>query len=99
MIQETDIKWMEDVIDKYEAELKPLTHFIIPGGCESSALLNISRTVCRRAERRIVELKRKEEIERELTKYINRLSDLLFVLSRVENKRQGISDTIWKADG
>jgi cob(I)alamin adenosyltransferase len=95
-IKEEYITWLEKCIDGFEEELKPLTHFIVPGGCEESALLHVSRTVCRRAERRVVALKHREELNKELIKYINRLSDLLFVMSRVENKRSGNGDELWR---
>ena len=86
----------EKQIDKFEAELEPLKNFILPGGSRASALLNICRTVCRRAERRVVALKSSEEIGENIIIFLNRLSDLFFVLARYENMISGIPDTIWK---
>lgn len=92
---EEKIKHLEDSIDKFEAELKPVKDFILPGGASSSARLHFARTICRRAERKIVSLMKKEKIDNVLLVYINRLSDLLFVLARVMNKRAGIGDISW----
>ena len=83
-------------IDKFEAELEPLKNFILPGGSKAAALLNICRTTCRRAERRVVALKSTEEIGDNIIIFLNRLSDLFFVLARYENMISGIPDTIWK---
>ncbi len=83
-------------IDKFEAELEPLKNFILPGGSKAAALLNICRTTCRRAERRVVALKSAEEIGDNIIIFLNRLSDLFFVLARYENMISGIPDTIWK---
>jgi len=90
------IKTIEEFIDKYEKKLDELKSFILPGGSKSASVLHVCRAVCRRAEREIVELSNSEKINREIIVYINRLSDLLFVLSRYENKIAGIPDTIWK---
>ncbi len=87
---------VEKQIDKYEAELEPLKNFILPGGSRAAALLNICRTVCRRAERRVAALKSSEDIGENILIFLNRLSDLFFVLSRYENMISGIPDTIWK---
>ncbi len=86
----------EKQIDKFESELEPLRNFIIPGGTRSSALLNVCRTICRRAERRVVALNTKEKVGENILIFLNRLSDLFFVLARYENMISGIPDTIWK---
>lgn len=78
---------LEAWIDRYEQELQPLSQFILPGGTPGGALLHLARTVARRAERMTVRLAESEEINDEVIKYLNRLSDLLFVLARVVNRR------------
>jgi cob(I)alamin adenosyltransferase len=85
---------IEQWIDQYEAELLPLRHFIFPGGSHAGAWLHFARTVCRRAERRLVSLGRGAFDPRALV-YLNRLSDLLFVLARVVNRRAGMGETEW----
>ena len=78
-----------------EIELTPLKNFILPAGTAPSALLHVCRTVCRRAERRLISLKKSVSIRRELNIYLNRLSDLLFVMARLVNKQAGVSDVPW----
>lgn len=95
-VDESFIKNAEEQIDKFDAQLKPLENFILPGGTKSAAILNICRTICRRAERRTVALKASEIINENIIIFLNRLSDLLFVLSRFENMISGIPDVIWK---
>ena len=85
----------EQAIDKYEAQLDELKNFILPGGCKGSALLHICRTISRRAEREVVALKNTEYIGENIIIFLNRLSDLFFVLSRFENKYSNIPDTKW----
>ncbi len=85
---------LEAWIDRYESELPPLRRFILPGGSRAGALLHLARTVCRRGERRIV-LLGVEDVGLDLLAYVNRLSDLLFVLARVANARAGIRDIEW----
>ncbi len=89
-----DVTRLETWIDRFEEELPPLRHFILPGGSTAGATLHLARTVCRRAERRIVSLGR-DAVEPVLVTYVNRLSDLLFVLARVVNKRAGAVETAW----
>lgn len=79
---ENDIKYLEDMIDKYMSMVKKPNKFVIPGEGKGPAFLHVSRTVCRRAERRIISLANQEEINPYLIKYINRLSDFLYALSR-----------------
>ena len=85
----------EKVMDRYEGELPPLKGFILPCGTPSAALLHLARTVSRRAERKIVALARKVKFDPLVVKYMNRLSDLLFVLARVENLRGGEQQIDW----
>jgi len=90
-IKEEDIKLLEEYIDEYNQKLSPLTHFILPGDDEVAAHFHVARTVVRRAERRIVSLATQENLNPLIQKYVNRLSDLMFVLARyseeVENKK------------
>ncbi len=88
---------LEPFIDGYEAQLEPLKNFILPGGDQASAYLHLARTILRRAERRTVTLLRAEPdtTNPEVIPYLNRLSDLLFVLARVVNARAGIADVSW----
>ncbi len=89
---------LEAIIDALELELEPLTSFILPGGSLAAAELHLARTVCRRAERLVVRLARQPggDVSTALIVYLNRLSDLLFVMARVENHRAGVSDIPWK---
>ena len=86
---------MEGHIDSLEGELPPLTNFILPGGTETAATIHLARAVCRRAERETVALAGKETLNPELGVYLNRLSDLLFVLARVANHRAHQPETPW----
>jgi cob(I)alamin adenosyltransferase len=86
---------LERAIDRFEEELPPLKHFILPGGCDPGARLHLARTVCRRAERRIAALAAEEEIPAVILAYMNRLSDLLFVLARLVNRRAGAEEIAW----
>ncbi len=90
-----EVKALEGRIDAFEAELEPLRSFVLPGGTPASAALHLGRTVCRRAERRLVALARAEEVDTDATAYLNRLSDLLFTLARLENARAGVPDVEW----
>lgn len=94
MLGGADITRLEEWIDRLEAELPPLRRFILPGGSRPGALLHLARTVCRRAERRIV-LLGADALEPELLAYVNRLSDFLFVLARVVNHRAGAPEIEW----
>lgn len=88
---------MEQTIDKFEAELSPLKAFILPGGGVAGSLLHNARTVARRAERRVVTLSKAEAINERMVPYMNRLSDLLFVMARVANHRENKGDIEWHA--
>jgi cob(I)alamin adenosyltransferase len=86
---------LEQAIDERQAELPPLAAFILPGGSSVGALLHLARTVCRRAERSAVALARKRRVDALVLAYLNRLSDLLFVLARHENRRQSKPEHQW----
>jgi cob(I)alamin adenosyltransferase len=86
---------MEQWIDEADRELEPLRKFILPGGTEGAAALHVARTVCRRAEREVVELGHDEPLESDIVTYLNRLSDLLFAFARLENRRSGVPDITW----
>jgi cob(I)alamin adenosyltransferase len=92
---------LEREIDILEAELPPLTRFILPGGTPGAAQLHLARTVCRRAERQVIRLvhQPEEHVAHEILAYLNRLSDLLFVLARAVNRRSGVADTPWRGLG
>jgi cob(I)alamin adenosyltransferase len=97
-ITEAHVARLESLIDGLETELEPLTQFILPGGALAAAQLHLARTICRRAERLAVTLLRRpgEDVSRTLIVYLNRLSDLLFVLARAVNRRAGVADVPWK---
>ena len=94
-IDDARITELEHAIDDGETELEPLTAFILPGGTPKSAALHVARTVCRRAERKVISLGSEMEIPPIVVKYLNRLSDLLFVLARVANRRAGAPEVTW----
>jgi cob(I)alamin adenosyltransferase len=89
------IAQLEQAIDDCEEELEPLKAFILPGGTAKASALHVARTVCRRAERSVITLQRTEVVPRIIVVYLNRLSDLLFVLARVANKRAGAGEVTW----
>ena len=88
---------LEEAIDAFEADLPPLQHFILPGGTQAAGTLHVARTVCRRAERLTVAAAEQETLSPHTTIYLNRLSDLLFVLARWVNHQAGINEAQWKA--
>src|SRR5581483_955487 len=94
-IDDDRIAQLERAIDDCEAELEPLTAFILPGGTPKAAALHVARTVCRRAERRVIALAHEVEIPPIVVTYLNRLSDLLFVLARLANRRAGAAEVTW----
>lgn len=94
-IGETHVARIEDLVAKFNDTLTPLKEFILPGGTRPAALAHLSRTVCRRIERRIVHLGNSEPVSEFARKYVNRLSDLLFILGRVLNKVGGGGDVLW----
>jgi cob(I)alamin adenosyltransferase len=93
---EAHVARLESLIDHYEAELEPLRAFILPGGTPAASQLHLARCVCRRCERRLVQLATLEPVRGEVLQYINRLSDLLFVLSRAVNRVNQVPDVVWE---
>ena len=98
MITESHVVRLDVLLEKYNANLPPLADFILPAGSRAASQAHICRTVCRRAERAIVTLGKQEPLNDYPRQYINRLSDLLFVLSRVLNRHGGGSDVLWQKD-
>jgi len=94
-IREDHIAMLETALDHYNDTLPPLKEFILPGGARAAALTHVGRTVCRRAERRLVQLARHDEVSPLPQRYLNRLSDLLFQLSRMLNRDAGRTDVLW----
>ncbi|MEE3329093.1 MAG: cob(I)yrinic acid a,c-diamide adenosyltransferase [Myxococcota bacterium] len=94
-VSDDDVDILEQTIDEAEKDLPPLQNFILPGGCPAAAALHMARTVCRRAERRVVALDREEPIAGPTLRYLNRLSDLMFTWARWENARSGSGDVEW----
>ncbi len=95
-LSESNVQWLEQVIDAMNEELKPLDSFTLPGGSPVNAFLHQARTVCRRAEREIVRLRREEELDPNILAYINRLSDALFVFSRWTASTMGEKEFLWQ---
>lgn len=95
-VTDEDVIAVEKSIDILDATLPDLKNFILPSGTTAATQLHLSRAVCRRLERLLVKLTKTEEVNKSLIKYVNRLSDLLFVLARVANSRSGIDERIWK---
>jgi cob(I)alamin adenosyltransferase len=95
-IGDAHVAGLESLIDHYEAPLEPLRAFILPGGSLAASHLHVARCDCRRCERRLVELGAVEPVRGEVLRYINRLSDLLFVLARAVNRVGGVPDVIWE---
>jgi len=94
-----DVAHLEGLIDRLEAELPELKAFILPGGHPAAAALHLARATVRRAERRVVELSHEEEINPQVAVYLNRLSDLLFVMARTLNARAGVQEEKWHVKG
>lgn len=94
-IDDDRIGQIEHAIDAGEAELEPLQSFIVPGGTPKASTLHVARTVCRRAERKVIALQSEADVPDIVVRYLNRLSDLLFVLARVANRRGGAAEVTW----
>ncbi|MGA9666913.1 MAG: cob(I)yrinic acid a,c-diamide adenosyltransferase [Gallionella sp.] len=92
------IAWLDEQIAHYNADLPPLREFILPGGSRAGALCHVARTVARRAERDLAVLSQGDAVPRHALPYLNRLSDLLFVLSRCINRTQAVAETLWRRD-
>ena len=97
-INETDVMAMEHQIDGWEEELNPIRNFILPGGTEAAARAHCVRTVTRRAERLVVSLKQEADVAPVIIRYLNRFSDLAFVLARIINHRAAVADIEWQKD-
>lgn len=95
--EERHVLALERLMDDLSAELSPLENFILPGGSPGAAQLHVARTVCRRAEVAVIALSRLEAVGPWVVKYLNRLSDALFVMARYENRRLGIPDILWNS--
>ena len=98
LIGDAHVERLDALLRKYNSTLPTLAEFILPGGSRPAALAHVCRTVCRRAERSIVALARPENVHQQLVQYVNRLSDLLFVLARVLNRHAGGQDVLWQKD-
>jgi cob(I)alamin adenosyltransferase len=98
MVEEKHVHILEQLIDAYNAKLPPLKEFILPGGSPSAATCHLARTVCRRAERSVIGLSKTDSINSHSKTYLNRLSDLLFVLARVLGRHDGGSEIYWQKD-
>ena len=96
VIVEAQVTALEDLLDHLNADLAPLKEFILPGGTRAAALCHVARSVCRRAERRVYTLSRSEAVAPASLKYLNRLSDLLFVMARALNHANGTPDVLWQ---
>ncbi len=96
VLTETQVTELENLLDRLNADLAPLKEFILPGGTRAAALCHLARTVCRRAERRVYTLSRSEAVSPTSLKYLNRLSDLLFVMARAMNRASGTPDVLWQ---
>lgn len=94
-IEARHVSSLEHLIDEFNEVVGPLENFILPGGSMGAALLHVARTVCRRAEREVAALSRVEPVGAQVLPYLNRLSDLLFVMARYENHQRGIAEPLW----
>ena len=95
-LKQEDTEWLENIIDSMNEELLPLKSFILPGGTTLNSFLHLARTVCRRAEREIIKLNQIDLVSPEIIKFINRLSDLLFITGRWVSEKMGEKEILWK---
>lgn len=96
VMKDAQVARLEDLVETFNADLPMLKEFILPGGTRAAALAHLSRTICRRTERSMVRLNNAESLSETARRYINRLSDLLFVLGRVLNRAEGRGDVLWQ---
>ena len=96
ILTDAHVARLEQALDRVNAELPPLKDFVLPGGSRAAAAAHLARTVCRRAERRLVALSRSEDVAPHLLRYLNRLSDLMFVAARALNRHAGGNDVLWQ---
>ena len=94
-IEARHVTFLEELMDELASELSPLENFILPGGSPGAAHLHVARAVCRRAERTVIALSRDERVGAFTVRYLNRLSDALFVMARYENRERGVGDVLW----
>jgi len=97
-VTDAHVTRLEDAVERFNADLPPLKEFILPGGARAAALAHVARTVCRRAERSLVRMAATEPVGDATRRYVNRLSDLLFVLARTLNRAAGKPDVLWRKD-
>jgi cob(I)alamin adenosyltransferase len=95
-LADTQVARLDSLLEHYNAQLPRLAEFILPGGSRAAAIAHVTRTVCRRAERALVSLGQSETVRPALRQYLNRLSDLMFVLARVLNRHAGGTDVLWQ---
>ncbi len=98
VVAASKVEWLEQEIDRLDTELEPLKQFILPGGTTIASATHGARTISRRAEREVIRLANERVVNPELIRYLNRLSDLLFTVARVANRRAGIADVPWQKD-
>lgn len=96
LVKAEQVTWLEQTLDELNEQLPPLKNFILPGGSRSAAFCHLARAVCRRAERSLVNLGRKVELNEDGRHYVNRLSDLLFVMARLLARRDGGQEVLWQ---
>jgi cob(I)alamin adenosyltransferase len=95
-LEDKQVARLEALVEDYNFSLPPLKEFVLPGGCREAGIAHVCRTVCRRAERRLVALAKTDTVRPAALQYLNRLSDLLFVLARVLNRESGAGDVLWQ---
>lgn len=95
-VADEHVNWLEERLDAFNTDLPPLKEFILPGGGRAAAACHLARTVCRRAERRVVSLARAEPVNPAVIRYLNRLSDLLFVVARVLARHENGAEVLWR---
>lgn len=98
-IKPEDVAWLEKISDEMEGEIKPIKKFVLPSGSQLASSMHLARSICRRAERRLVSLSKKENVNPEIIRYVNRLSDVLFIMARLTNQRLGVKENTWGPEG
>ncbi len=97
-VTDAHVTRLEEAVERFNSDLGPLKEFILPGGTRAAAIAHVARTVCRRAERTLVRMAAAEPVSDPVRRYVNRLSDLLFVLARTLNRAGGRTDVLWRKD-
>jgi cob(I)alamin adenosyltransferase len=97
-VTDAHVERLERAVEAFNSELSPLKEFVLPGGTRAAALAHVARTVCRRAERSLVHLAAASPVSEPSRRYLNRLSDLLFVIARILNRAAGANDVLWQKD-